>query len=548
EAEALDAIDEALAAQLVSTASGMASFDFVHALVRHTLYAELIPPRRARLHRRIAEAMEQANGPRVSEAAGEIAQHYHRSAALPGAERGVPFAILAADQAERSAAFVESVGYLRTALNLLGDDDAQRPRLVARLALGLAGIPSPDEAVEAATRAGELIAQTEGSDQAADFLADAADALWLSASHACSVATQGLRFIGERRDTTWARLMVYDLQRQEAADPDFPGIPLASPERLRVGRELWKLPALNIVPQMLAAYLTFRSRDEVLTLAGDQPGALAFWAGDYRRALPLMKDLMSADLERGQIGTAAWDSAIIARLHAAAGDLAGSMDEYARAVALADRAQNPALLRPQVGVVPVNHVIVTGEGWEFILMALDNAIREGGAENYWLAAVQHSIVGHCAARLGRSDEALRRLELTLPAIERAPGSASNYPALVGNVVSILETIERTDHIETIERNLREKWLEPDFRYATTDARLSLALLCGLQGRCHEAAEWFDRARLVLDDEGSRPLRARVDFHEARMHLRRGAAGDSARAARLLDAALAQFRTIGMPGW
>ena len=52
----------------------------------------------------------------------------------------------------------------------------------------------------------------------------------------------------------------------------------------------------------------------------------------------------------------------------------------------------------------------------------------------------------------------------------------------------------------------------------------------------------------LDAEGSLPMRARTDFYEARMYLRRDAPGDRARAATLLHAALEQFRTIGMTGW
>ena len=42
--------------------------------------------------------------------------------------------------------------------------------------------------------------------------------------------------------------------------------------------------------------------------------------------------------------------------------------------------------------------------------------------------------------------------------------------------------ERTDHIEVIERNIREKVIEPDFRWPMMDGRLALARLCALQRR------------------------------------------------------------------
>jgi hypothetical protein len=74
------------------------------------------------------------------------------------------------------------------------------------------------------------------------------------------------------------------------------------------------------------------------------------------------------------------------------------------------------------------------------------------------------------------------------------------------------------------------------------------MLCGLQGRCEEAAAWFAKARVILDEQGALPVRARADLYEARMYVRRDAPGDRERAATLLHAALEQFRSIGMTGW
>jgi tetratricopeptide (TPR) repeat protein len=91
-------------------------------------------------------------------------------------------------------------------------------------------------------------------------------------------------------------------------------------------------------------------------------------------------------------------------------------------------------------------------------------------------------------------------------------------------------------------------VEPDFRQQGFDGRLSLARLCAVSGRFEEASQWFSRARAVLEEQGARPLRALADHDEALMYARRGADGDRERALPLLDAALAQFREIGMTGW
>ncbi len=56
-----------------------------------------------------------------------------------------------------------------------------------------------------------------------------------------------------------------------------------------------------------------------------------------------------------------------------------------------------------------------------------------------------------------------------------------------------------------------------------DGRLDLGQVCVLTGRFDEAREWFERARVVLDEEGSRSLRAIVDYVEAESIARRGMA-------------------------
>ncbi len=144
-------------------------YDFTHALIRHTLYAELNPSRQVRLHRRLAEEMERRYGGRATDRAGEIAQQYHRSAALPGAERGVPHCLAAADRAERAAAHEEVAAALRMALDLLPEGDTRRPRILARRGLALLQSASFEEGTRVAGEAGDLLAATEGSDAAADI-------------------------------------------------------------------------------------------------------------------------------------------------------------------------------------------------------------------------------------------------------------------------------------------------------------------------------------------------------------------------------------------
>jgi class 3 adenylate cyclase/tetratricopeptide (TPR) repeat protein len=550
EAEALHAIDDAVAAQLLCTAGAVETFDFTHALVRHTLYAELNSPRQARLHRRIAEVMEQTHGD-ADEHAGEIARHYHQSASLPGAERGVAYCLVGAARAEQSAAFAEAAKYLRMALALSDPNDARRPRLLGRLALALIWNLALNEAEQAASDAAAAIAAAEGNDAAADFLADAADAMWVAAMtpRAWSLARCGLGYIGSRRDTTWARLMVYDIESREAADPEFPGMPVDSPQRREVMTRLWELPAFRHPTQKMFAYMAFQSREDVLRRAGDDPFALVFWAGEYQRALPLLEQATATAVEHGQIALATFYLTLTARVQLMRGDLASSKSTYARALELFDRVKEVPWLRVFVETARGNLLINTGEGWEHQLAGAQAVLREGAAENQYAMAGARCLAAYASACLGRSDEALAWLASVIPVIERAPPTTFAYPVLLGIAAATLEVIGRADHAETIERNLRAKWLQPDFRYVLAgESRWSLAMLCGLQGRFEEAAEWFAKARVVLQEQGARPFSARINFNEARMYLRRGAPGDRQRATTLLHAAVEQCRALGLTGW
>ena len=140
---------------------------------------------------------------------------------------------------------------------------------------------------------------------------------------------------------------------------------------------------------------------------------------------------------------------------------------------------------------------------------------------------------------------MQLLPAALPALERAAPWALTYLRTVCDAAEALWLLDRRDHLPAIETALRDKALPADFRFPMMDARLALARLCALDGRHEEASRWFAEARMVLDAQGARPLRAIVDFDEALMHWRAGGP-DAARP--LLGAAVDQFARLGMTGW
>jgi tetratricopeptide (TPR) repeat protein/predicted Ser/Thr protein kinase len=131
----LNAIDEGVRAQLIGEAAGDRC-RFVHALIRETLYDDLSGPRRARLHRRIGEALERltAHDPPLA----DLAWHFAQTAAIGGVEKAVDYATRAGDGAADSLAHEEAARFYEMALRSLDfarpgpETDARRGGLHAR--------------------------------------------------------------------------------------------------------------------------------------------------------------------------------------------------------------------------------------------------------------------------------------------------------------------------------------------------------------------------------------------------------------------------------
>jgi len=549
ETATLDAIDEALQAQLLRSTGEADTYNFMHALIRHTLYGELSPSRQVRLHRQIAEAMERVYGDRAKDHAAELAYQYHRSAAIAGAERGVPHALAAADQAEAAAAWDEQVAFLRMALELLPEGDGRRPRLLARLGIALMWALQPDEGVRVATEAAESIATAGGDDAAADYLDEAKDAAgWAGHQFAGrALASEGMRYIGERRDRVWASLFQADYLSRSASDPDAPGVSLPIDEP---AFETWIRVLKGLTPDE-RPIAWFESRAQVIEAvnSSSQPGfATLFFLGDVRRALAIFLDAQISAEREGRIAWQVATFAFIARCMNVLGELAEARVAHERGVALTARLPGPSLHAQQLVAAAGEMSIAHGGALKSTLAGVEALLRTDAPEIRWARATVLGAGASAFARAGREGEALATLARALPAIQRTPAGETNLPSVICDCAWALWILGRTDHIDVIERNLREKVVVPDFRYPMRDGRTALGRLCALQGRYDEAIRWFAEARGVLEEDGARPLRAIVDYDEALMYARRGADGDRERALPLLDAAMRQFSEIGMTGW
>ena len=523
--------------------------------MRHTLYEALSPARQVRLHRQIAEAMEERAAPTPSYA-GEIARHYFHSAALPGAERGVAYCLAAAERAERAAALEEVADALAMALALLPANDAQRGRLLARRGFALASTKRANDAAAIAVDAADLIAVSDGRAAAADYLAEVAGSIALAGTRraAWAIAHHGLTFTEGRHDLTWAVLRAYELDRLDAEDPEHPGILVDTPERREIARfsPLYQ-PDQALTrgsrPRWRSQWDIHESRRAVLETAGpDAVNAQIAWAGAYGDALPLVQRRADAALERGELAAAAADVSVCSRLRAALGELAAAERDLARFGELAKRTGNPlhVVLGRETALFDIAYS--RGMGLDLAAAAAERFLAHDDPGRRYFRATTHALAAVLYTFAGRDDDALRAVARALPAVERAGGGVLSYTSLICRCCEALWRLGRADFADVLERNLLAKTLAGDFRELGVDARRAMAQLCALTGRPGEAHDWFERARAVLDEQGARPLRALVDLDAAWMEIRRGPHGDRDRARALLDVACEQFQAIGMPGW
>ncbi|MFJ1538908.1 BTAD domain-containing putative transcriptional regulator [Micromonospora chalcea] len=109
-----EALAPAYTAELV-TEAGPGAVTFRHPLIAEVTYAELVPPRRAALHARLAGAYERTAGV----APAELARHYGQAIGLGHGEDHLRWSLLAADDATRRVAYEDALGHLERAARRL---------------------------------------------------------------------------------------------------------------------------------------------------------------------------------------------------------------------------------------------------------------------------------------------------------------------------------------------------------------------------------------------------------------------------------------------
>ena len=114
----LDLLDEAVAAGVLQEAGALGRFRFTHVLIRETLYEDLRPGNRMRVHRLVAEAIEGMAGSDGEDRLPELAHHWFKAAQAGDAAKALDYAERAAHQAAAQGAHEEAVRLYQRALKV----------------------------------------------------------------------------------------------------------------------------------------------------------------------------------------------------------------------------------------------------------------------------------------------------------------------------------------------------------------------------------------------------------------------------------------------
>jgi DNA-binding CsgD family transcriptional regulator len=562
----LDCIDEALQAGLLSLArKAPPAYDFAHAIVRHAIYDTLNPDRRARLHRRIALALEQTYAGREEAHAPELAYQYGASSTIPGAARGLPHALKAADEARAAYTYDRAAGFLQIARDLATENaPSERVEVLCRLAIAEAEALMLESAEQTAREALAAL-RSAGAETGvqAEFLMAAARALKSGGSDASvwsNLVEQGLALLDGPHDLLWARLvLLHDpFERVSAGAAHAVRWRGHDPEAVAIARECGDEDdyASTLEP------LEHRSHEETeairaLAHGWRRPAAilralnvaardLLKRHGDHREAAHLYQQLLRRSAQYGSIAGQAEALMQLAMTQAPTGELSTARQSSMQAREMILRLGPAHELRFGIAALEFVLAYFLGGNWpQMAARASSYAASPEAARNpRALVAGAYAALGF--ARAGDAAEATRLLTQLTPILERMdPNMYVHHAAITFGADAIWEMSET--QFAASYRRLALDLIAAGFGDTVLSHELTVARMSSLLGDAPQAGEYFDRARQKASAQGLRAIQAIADHDEA-LALIRGGSPDRARIVAMASSALEAFRSMGMSEW
>jgi class 3 adenylate cyclase len=561
----LDALERSAAANLV-TEVAPGRFSFEHALVEHALYNDLSATRRARLHRRVGEIIEDQTGGDPGDRIGELAHHWALAVAPQDTIKAVDYARRAGDSALTNLAPDEALRWYARGLELIDANGVADDTLRCALLVGLGdsqrqtGDPTHRQTLLDAAHLAERAGQTELLVRAALANNRGFRSATIVDEERVDVLRRALDQVGDTdRSTRAVLLALLAVELSVTADG------VEHSEHVREALSLTedaadsaRLRVLNLVSSMGPfAFESFAACEaastEALALAralGDQVGE--FWACDqatwsrYFSARPC-DDLVARALEiaeRLAQPTLQWDARVLVSVDAARrGDLAAAERAADEMLAILSATGEPDDLA-LYGALLVNLRLYQGRLAELIPILEPMA---GEFENLpgFAAALAVALLDR-----GDSSDAQRARALLIDAVLKHPDVPDSAWLITWHAwAEVAVRVADQRAAEVVAHRLRPHadlivYAGSNINGSVADA---LGRLATLLGDYPQADVYFDLAD-TLDDRLEAPyFIACTQLHRAQMQTQRDAPGDREAAKAGLDTALAIARRHGFGG-
>jgi class 3 adenylate cyclase/tetratricopeptide (TPR) repeat protein len=562
------AFDEAERARLIAPGKVPGELMFSHELIRQTLLSGVSAVKRERLHLWTAEAISRLYSDDLDAHAGELA--YHLSHAGRAGDRAslVHYLTIAGERAFDAAAFDDAVGYFEKALSLiLNDDQLGRAQLLERLAMALRSVGRWQDALGTMNEALDLyeaLRQVEAIGRLG--WAMVYQLTWTGRLiEAVAVGQRTLASLGDTTSADKARLLSV-LAFAISVSGDYAAATATFDQARALAERVGNEPAMADVLHMqtihhfvyaefaegvrvgLRAAETFERESALWDLCSVQAFVIFEdgYLGSREQATRLADKTLGLAERLGHLGAAFLVLADRIRVAAMLGDLPQVEALGPQIVDIGERGGLPWRYFGHLYLGLAAHRRGNAERAEAQLRSAVKLEPPGAFAGQSAAVLARHLAYH-----GRADEVMELFESArskLPSLDRVNGMGS-WSCLL-NFVEAFYLCGLNEEAAALSP-LLEGILEFDKRWISYDGRLMgtrAALAAAAARRWEEAERHFGIAREVAAQMSNWVELADLRRLHARMLLDRGGSGDHARAAEMLDGALAAYRDFGMPGY
>jgi class 3 adenylate cyclase/tetratricopeptide (TPR) repeat protein len=562
----VETFDEAERARLITSGKSAGELMFSHELIRQTLLSGVSAVKRERLHLRTADAISRRYSDDLEAHAGDLAYHLSRAGRYGDRASLVRYLKIAGDRAFDAAAFDDAVAHFEHALSLISSaDQLGRAQLLERLAMALRSVGRWDDALRTMNEAldrYEALGQVEAIGRLG--WAMVYQLVWSARLvEGVQVGQRTLAALGNTVSADKARVLSA-LGWALSVSGDYPAATATFDQARALAEQVGNERALADVLHMQTlhhmAYAEFADGIRIgLRAAEVFERESALWGLCSVQAFVIYQDGTLGSREQA---TSLADKAlgIAERLGHVGAAFMVLLDRIREAAMLADLPLVEAL-GPQIlaigerGGLPWRYV-----GYIYLGLAAHWRGNAERAEAELRNAVELeppgaiggqsvSLLARHLAYQGRAEEVLELFESTrstLPSLDRASGVGS-WNSMFGFVEALYlsELDEEAAALSTLVEGVLARgnsWITFDGRLVETRAGIAAAAA----RRWEEAERYFAIAREVATQMSNRLELADLNRLHARMLLDRGGTGDDARAAEMLEGALAAYRDFGMP--